>query len=98
MTLIQDCCPQDATGAAFEGRTDRARAFAGELFASAISYARNRIKRATFRRRLLSLDDHMLRDVGLTRNDVYRAVDLPLGLDAGAEMRRERTKVREANW
>lgn len=37
---------------------------------------------------LLYLDDHMLRDMGITREDVLRARNLPLSRDAGEELNR----------
>lgn len=37
---------------------------------------------------LLHLDDHMLRDMGITRDDVLRARSLPLSRDAGEELHR----------
>ncbi|MDJ0640984.1 MAG: DUF1127 domain-containing protein [Paracoccaceae bacterium] len=39
-------------------------------------------------RRLLDLDDHMLRDIGVTHAEVEIASNLPLSVDAGQELRR----------
>ncbi len=39
-------------------------------------------------KRLLDLDDHMLRDIGVTRAEVEIAANLPLSVDAGQELRR----------
>ncbi|MFK7793577.1 MAG: DUF1127 domain-containing protein [Devosiaceae bacterium] len=38
--------------------------------------------------KMLELDDHMLRDMGLTRGDVSRAANLPLSQSAGNELTR----------
>ena len=37
---------------------------------------------------LLSLDDHLLRDMGLTRDDIWQAVNLPADEDAGETLNR----------
>ena len=37
---------------------------------------------------LLSLDDHLLRDMGLTRDDIWQAVNLPPDADAGETLNR----------
>ena len=37
---------------------------------------------------MLDLDDHMLRDVGLTRNEIHRATHMPLSFDAATELHR----------
>lgn len=39
-------------------------------------------------RALLNLDDALLRDIGLTRDEVAGAADLPSGIDPTAELRR----------
>lgn len=38
--------------------------------------------------RLLDLDDHMLKDIGVTRGEVEIAIRLPLSVDAATELRR----------
>lgn len=38
--------------------------------------------------RLLDLDDHMLKDIGVTRGEVEIATKLPLSVDAAIELRR----------
>ena len=38
--------------------------------------------------RLLDLDDHMLKDVGVTRGEIEIATNLPLSVDAATELRR----------
>ena len=37
-------------------------------------------------RNLLSLDDQMLKDIGVTRDEVRRASDLPLSVNAALEL------------
>lgn len=47
-------------------------------------------------RRITDLDDHLLRDIGVTRAEVELALSAPLTLDAGTELRRlanERRRV-----
>lgn len=44
-------------------------------------------RRRSFKR-LLDLDDHMLRDIGVTRHEVEHAAGLPLSRDAGSELQR----------
>ncbi len=39
-------------------------------------------------KRLLDLDDHMLKDIGVTRGEVDIAVRLPKSVDAATELRR----------
>ena len=39
-------------------------------------------------KRLLDLDDHMLKDVGVTRGEIEVATNLPLSTDAATELRR----------
>jgi len=41
-------------------------------------------------RQMLKLEDHLLRDMGLTRGDVERAANLPLGHSAGGALARIR--------
>ena len=36
--------------------------------------------------RLMDLDDHLLEDIGVTRDDVRYAFNLPLGMDAALEL------------
>ncbi|WP_095588507.1 DUF1127 domain-containing protein [Actibacterium ureilyticum] len=49
--------------------------------------AQHRQNRAAFRN-LLSKDDAILRDIGVTRADVERAAGLPLSQNAAQELRR----------
>ena len=39
--------------------------------------------------RLLDLDDRMLRDIGVTREEIRRAARLPLGINAAVALRSE---------
>ena len=51
----------------------------------------NRLRQMRRRRgftRLLDLDDHMLKDIGVTRGEVELAVQLPKSVDAATELRR----------
>lgn len=51
----------------------------------------DRIRRRRRRRgfkRLLDLDDHMLRDIGVTHAEVQIAAGLPVSVDAATELRR----------
>jgi uncharacterized protein YjiS (DUF1127 family) len=47
-------------------------------------------KRRTLRK-LQDLDDHLLFDIGLTRDDIDRALRLPLSIDPIGEFSRRRT-------
>ena len=47
--------------------------------------SQQKIDRDAFRT-LLSLDDTMLRDIGVTRDEVRRAADLPLSVNAALEL------------
>jgi uncharacterized protein YjiS (DUF1127 family) len=53
------------------------------------------------RRRLADLsefDDHMLADLGLTRDDVRLALDLPFAHDPSLELQRRALRNRERGW
>ncbi len=54
-----------------------------------------RIDRDAFRN-LLSLDDQMLKDIGVTRDEVRRASDLPLSVNAALEL--ETLAKNRQNW
>ena len=58
-----------------------------QLSASLAERVRQYRRRRGFKR-LLDLDDHMLRDIGVTRAEVELATGLPLATDAGRELRR----------
>lgn len=45
--------------------------------------------------RMLRLDDHLLDDIGITREELLWAIDLPLGVNAALELH-ERAKARRA--
>ena len=47
---------------------------------------------------LLDLDDHMLADVGVTREDVKWALDLPFSHDPGLELQRRALHQRVRGW
>ena len=50
-----------------------------------------RIREARARRqmrKMLNLDDHMLRDLGLTRGDIRTATRMPMSVDAATELHR----------
>lgn len=47
---------------------------------------------------LLDLDDHMLGDVGVTRDDVKWALDLPFSHDPGLELQRRALRNRAQGW
>ena len=53
------------------------------------------------RRQLVSLnefDDHLLRDLGVTREDVHSVLRLPFLEDAGRELQRRALRNRAARW
>ena len=49
-------------------------------------------------RRLTELDDFILEDIGLTREDVHSVGRLPLGHDPAAELKRLRRRSRSNFW
>ena len=49
-------------------------------------------------RSLLDLDDHMLADVGVKREDVKWALDLPFSHDPGLELHRRALRNRVQGW
>jgi uncharacterized protein YjiS (DUF1127 family) len=61
--------------------------FYGSLFGSLRRYARNWLRRRTLRR-VADLDDHLLKDIGLTRAEVDSVLDLPLVFDPVTELHR----------
>jgi uncharacterized protein YjiS (DUF1127 family) len=58
-------------------------------FAAVRRVLRNWWKRRTLRK-LQDLDDHLLYDIGLTRDDIDRALRLPLSIDPIGEFSRRR--------
>ncbi len=53
------------------------------------------------RRKLASLsefDDHMLADIGLSRDDVQMALDLPFAQDPSVELQRRALRNRGRGW
>ena len=55
-------------------------------------YRQRKIDRAAFLT-MMSLDDSMLDDIGLTRNDIIWAAKLPLSVDAALAVREQRGDV-----
>ncbi len=58
-------------------------------------WVRARRRRGGFRR-LLKLDDHLLQDLGCSRQEVLRGAGLPEENDAPAEI--ERSRIRRTRW
>lgn len=90
MSLIQNSCPEAANQ-----RPSNVSASAKSIVATLFDIVRNRIKRAAFRR-MLAMDDRMLKDVGVTRGDVHWASELPMNVNAGEALRRESLKARRS--
>ncbi|MFK5977285.1 MAG: DUF1127 domain-containing protein [Rhizobiaceae bacterium] len=59
------------------------------------AYRQNRTNRLAFRT-VLRLDDHMLRDIGLTRDDVLWADQLPMSRSAAKELNKITISRRQA--
>jgi uncharacterized protein YjiS (DUF1127 family) len=78
------------------------RTVAGEGILSTLSAFAGRIVRAWNNRRqivdLAEFDDHMLCDIGLTRQDVRDALDLPFSHDPGRELQRLAATNRRRGW
>lgn len=73
---------------------------AGALPALA-SHVRALVRRWKHRRRLsriAELDDHLLCDIGLTREDVRWVLDLPFSHDPGLELQRRALRNRAKGW
>ena len=47
---------------------------------------------------LSELDDHLLADLGVTREDVRWALDLPFSYDPGIELQRRALRNRARGW
>ncbi|MEP0521728.1 MAG: DUF1127 domain-containing protein [Hyphomicrobiales bacterium] len=90
MTLIEEN-RSEALNQSSTGPFALARAIATAAF----NIVKYRVKRAAFRR-MLTLDDRMLKDVGVTRGDVYWASELPMNINAGEALRRESLKARKS--
>ena len=48
--------------------------------------------------RLSEVDDHLLADIGVTREDVRWALDLPFSHDPGLELQRRAMRNRARGW
>ena len=73
----------------------------GSLLATALQALRTAWNAWARRRKLaslLDLDDHMLADVGVTREDVKWALDLPFSYDPGLELQRRALQHRAQGW
>ncbi len=71
--------------------TDFGRTHSGDHIGTLSSRLIERIREIRTRRRLkrlLDLDDHMLKDVGVTRGEIDVATSLPLSTDAATALRR----------
>jgi uncharacterized protein YjiS (DUF1127 family) len=49
-------------------------------------------------RNVTELDDHLLCDIGLTREDVRWALDLPFSYEPGLELQRRALRNRRPGW
>jgi uncharacterized protein YjiS (DUF1127 family) len=68
---------------------------------SIVGAAHRAFRALSNRRKILSLsdlDDHMLHDLGLTRTDVQRALDLPFMQDPALELQRVALRNRGRGW
>ena len=71
------------------------------ILPSLLEGARSAWRAWSNRRRLADLsefDDHMLADLGLTRGDVRRALDLPFAHDPSLELQRRALQNRGRGW
>lgn len=69
--------------------------------ASIVDGVRNAYASWANRRRLThlaDLDDHVLSDIGLTRDDVSFALELPFATDAGLELQRRALRNTRYRW
>ena len=57
-------------------------------FATRVADRARQIRHRRKLKRLMDLDDHMLKDVGVTRGEIEIATGLPLSVDAATELRR----------
>lgn len=71
--------------------TDYARAIDGHPIQALSNSLLDRLRQIRRRQkmlRLLNLDDHLLRDIGVTRGEIVAATRMPLSVDAATELRR----------
>lgn len=88
MTSIQNSCANATTQ-----RSSSAIEMISGWTSAIVGLVPNRIKRAEFRQ-MLTLDDRILTDIGVTRGDVYWASELPLNVDASEALHRESRMAR----
>lgn len=66
-----------------------------------VRHLQSAYRRWSSRRNLLKineLDDHILCDIGLNRDDLRRALDLPFSYDPGLELQRRALRNRATGW
>jgi uncharacterized protein YjiS (DUF1127 family) len=61
---------------------------------AAFSALKNRRRLAV----LTDLDDHLLADLGVSRDDVRWALDLPFSYDPGVELQKRALRNRQPGW
>ena len=73
--------------------------------AGALPALLNRVAKATRNwigrrklRQITELDDHLLCDIGVTREDVRWALELPFSYDPGLELQRRALRNRTRGW
>ena len=79
----------------------RSNATAESALVQLFSSLERLLKRWTSRRRIVEhaeLDHHIRGDIGLARDDVRWALDLPFSCDATAELQRRALRRRGAGW
>ena len=67
------------------------------LFSHVGKAMRNWIGRRKLKQ-ITELDDHLLCDIGVTREDVRWALDLPFSYDPGLELQRRALRNRARGW
>ena len=66
-----------------------------------VGAAQSALKSWNNRRKIASLadfDEHMLADIGLTRNDVREALQLPFSCDVGQELQFRAARGHRSGW
>ena len=77
---------------------DRATAGVLEAILRDVSSALRSWARRRQLKQLTDLDDHLLADIGVTREDVRWALDLPFPHDPGIELQRRALRNRVRRW